>query len=57
MVRHCIIFHGMLTSRREFRIADAAKEVGVSYITAYRWIRSFARVLDLRVERGVVIVG
>ncbi len=51
-----VLYHRLMTEKR-VSLRDMAEELGVSYTTVWRWMRSFTPILDLRIERGVAIIG
>jgi hypothetical protein len=53
----CIAVQGLLLRRKTIRMQDLADELGMNQRTARRWVESFGLVMDIRVDRGVVIVG
>lgn len=53
---HAVQLYAMLLKRKTVTIAEIMEELGVSEDTARRWVDSFSLVIDVRTDRGVVIV-
>lgn len=53
---HAVVLHKLLTEHRRISIARIAEELGVSQLTARRWIDSFSCTMPLRLVKGVVFI-
>ena len=53
----CVDCFMLLQGRHRITLDELAEELNVSKDTAQRWVNSFSLRMDLRIERGVVIVG
>jgi predicted DNA-binding transcriptional regulator YafY len=57
MAEQAVAISSRLTPCSRLRIIDLADELEISTRSLYRWLDSFSRHLDLRIEAGIVIVG
>ena len=53
----CVALYHRLQTRKQVRLRDFARDLEISYDTAFRWAESFSLIMDLRIERGVAILG
>jgi DeoR/GlpR family transcriptional regulator of sugar metabolism len=57
MYDHCVQIHKLLTERKRISIHEIASQLNTSEATVRRWLTSFSTTMDLRIERGVVVIG
>jgi DeoR/GlpR family transcriptional regulator of sugar metabolism len=53
---NAVALTSLLSQGGRFSISEIATRFEMSSTTVRRWLNSFSKVMDLRVERGIVIV-
>lgn len=53
----CVALYHRLQTRKRVKLSEFAADLEISYDTAFRWAESFSLIMDLRIERGVAILG
>jgi DeoR/GlpR family transcriptional regulator of sugar metabolism len=53
---HCVAFNKLLSEHNRISISEIADALGISTRTVRRWLDSFSKIMDLRIENGIVII-
>lgn len=53
----CVALYHRLQTKKRVKLSEFAEDLEISYDTAFRWAESFSLIMDLRIERGVAILG
>lgn len=53
----CVALYHRLQTKKWVKLSEFAKDLEISYDTAFRWAESFSLIMDLRIERGIAILG
>ncbi len=56
MVKECLVLYKILSREGRMDLKEIAAWANISVRTARRWMNAFSMVMDLRIERGEVIV-
>jgi DeoR/GlpR family transcriptional regulator of sugar metabolism len=52
----CVAFMKLLSQKDRISISEIADDLKMSRVTVRRWLNSFSRAMDLRIEKGIVII-